>query len=325
MIQVENNKKTVLGIDVGGTKLAAGVVDSAGHIFSYLRDPTVQAAGTEGMFEQLVNLAQRALAESGQAAQVESVGVGCGGPMLYPAGIVSPLHIPAWRDFPLRERIEQGFGRPTVVDNDAKALALGEALLGAGQGVANLLGMVVSTGVGGGIVINGKLQHGASGNAGHIGHFIVDANGPLCECGKQGCLTAYTSGTGIAHRARLFLQQESSQHENSILSQLSGSPSEITAQTVALAAKQGDKLALRLFREAVLALAIALVSTTNLLDLDLVVIGGGVADTGETLFFEPLRQEIKRLAAFPFAQRLQVVPTQLGQEAGVLGAACLVF
>jgi glucokinase len=304
----------VLGIDVGGTKLAAGVVGADGRVLSYVRDATPTNLGGEGLLDFLLRLARRALDESN--SQPVAVGIGCGGPMVFPEGIVSPLHIPAWQDFPLRARVEAALGLPTVLDNDAKAFALGEALFGAGQGARCMLGMVVSTGVGGGIVANGRLFDGATGNAGHVGHVLVSKDGPRCYCGGHGCLTVYASGTGIAARAREALEQ-------GIPSSLSVLPVEqVTGQAVAQAAAQGDPLALDLMQSAAQALGMGIASVANLLDLDRVVIGGGISQSGD-LLFKPLEEELRRRATLAFSRNVEVRPARLGPESGVVGAASL--
>ncbi|HEX2911790.1 MAG TPA: ROK family protein [Chloroflexia bacterium] len=307
---------SILGLDVGGTKMAVGVCGPDGKPVSYLRAPTPRNLDGEGLLQFVVDLARQAISES--RITPEHIGVGCGGPMLYPEGIVSPLHIPVWFDFPLRQRLEEIFQLPAVVDNDAKALALGEAYFGSGQSARNLLGMTVSTGVGGGIVTEGKLYHGASGNAGHIGHVIVSEDGPVCECGAIGCLTAYASGTGMALRAREALREG----QPSSLATLP--PEQVTAQSIAQAAQAGDSLAGRLYQDAATALGRAIASAANLFDLDRVVLGGGLTEVGP-LLFDPLRAELKRRACLSFSRNLDVRQAALGREAGVIGAASLIY
>jgi glucokinase len=308
--------RAVLGIDIGGTKIAAGVVGAGGNVLSYMREPTPTGLDAEALLAFTARLAGKARDES--SVEPTAIGIGCGGPMVFPDGIVSPLHIPAWRDFPLRARLEGLLGMPAVLDNDAKAFALGEALFGAGKGARCMLGMVVSTGVGGGIVVNGRLFDGASGNAGHIGHVIVSRGGPRCYCGGIGCITVYASGTGLAARAVSALRKRS-------LTDLAGTPAgEITGRTVAEAAASGDPLAAKLMLDAAHALARGIAGAANLLDLDRVVIGGGVAQSGE-LLFAPLRTELKRRARLSFTRDLEIRQASLGTEAGVVGAAGLVF
>ena len=292
----------LLGIDVGGTKTAAGVVGADGGLRSYVREPTPRAAAGEDLFAAVLALAERAAAEA--ATPPVAAGVGCGGPMRFPDGVVSPLHIAAWRGFPLRARLERALGLPVVVDNDAKAFALGQARFGAGRGARCLLGMVVSTGVGGGVVEDGRLRHGATGNAGHVGHVVVSPRGPRCECGARGCVTAYASGPGLAARARAALGRD------------------VTAAEVAAAAAAGDPLARSLLREAGVALARGIAAAANVLDLDRVVIGGGVSRAGAVLF-DPLRAALPRWTRLDFLAGLEVMPVERPDEAGVLGAAAL--
>ena len=307
---------SILGIDIGGTKIAAGVVSPSGEVLSYQRQLVRQTTEAEDFLAQVMAVTQAALVASPQVP--DRVGVGCGGPMRWPAGVVSPLHIPAWRNFLLKDRLTDLLQLPVTVDNDAKAFALGEARFGAGRGAHNLLGMVVSTGVGGGIVSEGRLQHGATGNAGHIGHVIVSdaAEASQCDCGAVGCLTVFASGTWLAIRARQAI-------ENGVVTTLSSLPlAELTTQQIAQAARAGDNLSLELLEEAGFALGRAIASSAHLLDLDRVVIGGGVAESGE-LLFAPLRAEYARRARLDFSRDLAILPAALGTESGVIGAAAL--
>jgi glucokinase len=271
----------------------------------------------EGLFGTLEGLCADVLAAAGVGVEgIWAIGVGAVGPMEYPAGVLASLNIPAWRHgFPLRARLEQHLGRPVVVDNDAKALALGEYWQGAGQGARCLLGMVVSTGVGGGLVLGGRLVHGATGNAGHVGHLVVWRGGPRCGCGARGCVEAIASGTGIARRARLAIAR-------GVPTMLRGAPS---AAEVAEAARAGDPLARRLFRDAGAALGIGIASAAALLDADRVVIAGGVATGSGALLWDPLRQVLARAACLDFTRGLAVLPSTLGPRASLVGAAALVF
>src|SRR4051812_14984543 len=192
-----------LALDIGGTKMAAGLVRPDGSVVGQDSIGTRTEGSGDDLFADLAALCDRVLAAGDvQPSDLVGIGVGCGGPMLYPEGRVSPINIPLWRGFPLREKLQERYGRPALVDNDAKALALGEYTIGGGRGARCLLGMVVSTGVGGGIVEDGRLIHGVRGNAGHIGHVIAYPGGPLCGCGARGCVEGVASGTGLARRAR---------------------------------------------------------------------------------------------------------------------------
>ena len=314
--RVDTSARPVLALDIGGTKLAAGVVRPDGEILASDATPTRATAPADALFGDLVALCDRVLARAGTGpADLQGIGVGCGGPMAYPEGRVSPLNIPAWRDFPLRARLAERYGRPAVVDNDAKAFALGEHRLGAGRGARCLLGMVISTGVGGGIVEGGRLVHGASGNAGHVGHVIAFPNGPPCECGARGCVEAVASGTGLARRARRAIAGRAA---------TTLEPG-ATAADVAGAARRGDPLAARLIREAGIAVGRGVAAATSLLDLDRVVIGGGVALGAGELLLDPLRGELERDARLDFARGVTVVLSELGVRAALAGAATLVL
>jgi glucokinase len=220
---------------------------------------------------------------------------------------VSPLNIPAWRDFPLRERLrELADGAPVRVHNDAIALALGEWRWGAGRGHHNVLGMVVSTGVGGGLVLGGRVIDGASGNAGHVGHIVVDPAGPACACGGRGCLEAIASGPRTVARAR--------------------AAGWTGADGVALAAdaRAGDRVAITALARAGEALGIGIASAVAACDVSIVVLGGGLAQAGE-LLFGPLRAAYARHARLSFARDVPVVPAALGPHAGLIGAATLLL
>ena len=310
-----NHKRSlILGIDIGGAKTAAGVVTTDGRVLSFQVQPTPRDADAEGLLAFVVAVASRA--RDGYSEQVSDVGVGCGGPMIYPGGVVSPLFIPAWQSFPLRARLTTALGLPVTLDNDANAFALGESLFGAGTGTRSLLGIVVSTGVGGGIVAEGRLFHGATGNAGHIGHTIVSADGPHCSCGAIGCLTAYASGTGLVARAHAGIQHG----EPTALAMLPGDA--LTGQAIVEAATSGDAFAMRLMDDAGVALARGIVDAASLLDLERVILGGGLIQAGDILL-APLRREVRDRARLPFTRTLDIRTTTAGREAGVIGAAAL--
>jgi glucokinase len=305
--------RQVLAADIGGTKLAAGVVRADGEILARRSVPTPRTADPAALFETLRSLLRAACAAAGlEPAALAAIGVGCGGPMRAAEGLVSPLNIPAWRDFPLRERLSLAFSLPTVIDNDAKAFALGEHWLGTGRGAGCLLAMVVSTGVGGGIVEHGRLIDGAHGNAGHIGHVVVFPGGPRCACGARGCLEAVASGPSLVRQARRAVRR------------LAGSaPSgPASARELAEAARRGDSLAVRLFERAGLGLGRGIASAASLYDLDAVVIGGGVAEAAD-LFLPALRHELAARARLDFSRGLQVRLSESTVDAALVGAARL--
>jgi glucokinase len=294
----------VLAIDVGGTKMAAALVEPGGRVGAYERIVTPQAphVDSDGLWRTLLALIEKLPAE-----RLAGVGVGCGGPMSWPSGEVSPLNMPSWRAFPLRERLSELFpGLPVRVHNDAVAVAVGEHWRGAGRGRPNVLGMVVSTGVGGGLILGDRIINGKSGNAGHIGHVIVDPDGPACECGGRGCLEAIARGPGLSAWAR---EQ--------------GWTGE-TGKELAHDAARGHPVAVRAMNRAGWALGVAIASATHLCDLDVVAVGGGLSQAGP-LLFRPLEDTFRAHAQMDFAREVRVVPAALGQMAGLVGAAAFIF
>lgn len=282
----------VLALDVGGTKLAGAVVLDDATVVVADRRPTAGSDG-EALFDVVVDLLSGVL-DAAEAAgvdrsEISSLGVGCGGPMSAGGDDVSPLNIPQWRGFPLRSRLAEWSGLPTTVDNDAKALALGEGWVGAASGVADFLAMVVSTGVGGGIVLGGRLLDGADGNAGHIGHVIVDPVGRPCVCGAIGCLEAQVSGAAIAAA---------------------------TGRPAAEATVSQRVTAGRLVGRAV-------ASVCNLLDLRLAVVAGSVALGFGDVFFDAANEELDRCARIDFARGALIVPSADGTRGPIVGAAAV--
>ncbi len=280
-----------LAVDIGGTKLAAGVVDEHGVLLRRAQVPTPKSEGKSEGLEGEVAIWQALVELIEQVRSGDEVvcGVGCGGPMTRGGELVSPLNIPAWRDFPLLPRIVETTGLPTFVDNDAKALALGEGWLGAARGVDNFIAMVVSTGVGGGIVLDGKLLDGNAGNAGHIGHVTVCPDGRLCACGSKGCLEAEASGLAIETA---------------------------TGQPPKLADLETISRTGRLVGQAV-------ASVANLLDLRLAVVAGSVALGFGQPFFDGAQREIDERSRLAFSSGTRIVPTGLGDSASLVGAAAL--
>ena len=280
----------VLAVDVGGTKMAAGFVTASGDVVERAQVPTrVAEAGTDGevLWADLAGLVDGVLASLSPADRVVACGAGCGGPMSPGGEEVSPLNITAWRSFPLRSRLAALTGVPTFVDNDAKALALGEGWVGAATGCRDYLAMVVSTGVGGGIVLDGRLLHGRLGNAGHIGHVVVEPEGRACVCGGRGCLEAEASGTAIAA--------------------VTGQPAR--AASPAVVARAGTLVGR------------AVASVVNLLDLPLAVASGSVALGFGNPFFEAAQEEMTLRCGLSFARDARIVPGGLGDRGPLIGAA----
>jgi glucokinase len=302
-----------LAIDVGGTKLAAGLVGPGGRLISWDQAATPGGRDAEQLWRTLDALMTRVLAEAGLEAQdgLAGVGCGCGGPMDWPAGRVSPLNIPAWRDFPLADRLASRFtGLPVRLHNDAICMAVGEHWRGAARGRQTMLGIVVSTGVGGGLILDGRLINGATGNAGHIGHVVADPEGPPCVCGGRGCVEAIARGPALAEWAHSQGWRPGQ--------------AAFTARELAADAAAGHPVALAAMDRAGRALGIAIASATHLCDLEVVAVGGGLSQAG-ALLFGPLEDTLRAHVGLDYARNVRVVPAALGQSAGLIGAAALIF
>lgn len=290
-----------LAIDIGGTKIAAGLVDLDGTLVYSAKRPTPDT-GAEEVWAVVETLITETVAAAGR---VRGVGIASAGPIDLPAGTVSPLNIASWHGFPVRDRVAAALpGVPVRLGGDGLCMALGEHWRGAGAGGGFLLGMVVSTGVGGGLVLDGAPYDGRTGNAGHVGHVVVDPKGPACACGGRGCVEAIASGPRMTQWAR------------------ERGWAGADAKELADAANAGDELALKAFRRGGTAVGTMIASVAAVCDLDLVVIGGGVAQAG-ALLFGPVREALARHARLEFAAGLRVVAAELGGDAGLVGAAAL--
>lgn len=293
-----------LALDIGGTKIAAGLVDGAGMLVASDKLPTPHGDDPEAAWGVVAAL----VAQLTAGTPVRGAGIACAGPVHLPSGTVSPINVVAWRDFPLRDRVAALLpGLPVRLGGDGVCMALGEHWRGAGRDASFLLGMVVSTGIGGGLVLDGRPYGGRTGNAGHVGHVVVDVAGPPCSCGGHGCVEAIASGPRMTAWA---------------IEQGWNAPPGADAKALADAATAGDLLALKAFERSATAVAAMIASVGAVCDLDLAVLGGGVAKAGP-LLFDPLRAALSRYAGLDFLAGLQVVPAQLGGDAGLIGAAAL--
>jgi glucokinase len=314
-------KGVVLGLDVGGTKLAAGVVGPDGEVFSFLVTPTLVQEGVDAVLGRLFDLGHKAIDEAGPAgAHVAAVGIGCGGPLDSDTGVLlAPPHLPGWIDVPVTRLTEARYGLPTVLDNDATAAAVGEHRYGAGRGTRNMIYLTVSTGVGGGAVLDGRTYRGAAGNGGEFGHVTVDGHGRPCRgCGRTGCLEAYASGTSIAERALEAVAEAEAAGRPTSLARCSP----ITAEDVSREAAAGDEVATRVWVATTQALACGVTSLVNLFEPELVVLGGGVVRAGEQLL-APVRRIVREQAMGPAARVARVVAAATGDRVGVVGAAAV--
>src|SRR6185312_6323039 len=299
-----------LCLDIGGTKIAAALVDSDGALAYTAIRPTPATAASDDVWAVVEAMITDALRAAD--APITAVGIASAGPIDGRTGSVSPINIASWDRFPLRDRVAATLpGLPVILGGDGLCMALGEHWIGAGRSAGPdarfLLGMVVSTGVGGGLVLDGVPYTGRTGNAGHVGHVVVDLDGSPCTCGGHGCVETVASGPWMVHWAR----------ENGW-----AAPPGAGASDLAVAAAAGDPLAQRAFHRSANALAAMIASVGAVCDLDLVVIGGGVAKSGP-LLFDPLRAKLGDYAGLDFLSGLRVVPGELGGEAGLIGAARL--
>jgi glucokinase len=293
-----------LTLDIGGTKIAAGLVDAHGSLVHQAKLPTPDG-DAEAVWTVVDTLVTEALAEA--RGRVRGVGISSAGPIDLPTGSVSPINIVEWQRFPIVERVSGLTGVPVRLGGDGLCMALGERWRGAGRDAQFLLGMVVSTGIGGGLVLDGAPYDGRTGNAGHVGHVVVDPNGGPCSCGGRGCVETIAAGPRMAQWAR----------ENGW-----DAPAGADAKELADAANDGNAVALQAFRRGATAVAMMIASVGAVCDLDLVVIGGGVAKSG-ALLFDPLREALASYARLDFIRGLRVLPAELGGDAGLVGAAAL--
>ena len=297
-----------LAVDLGGTKVEAALVDDRGALLpgSRFRAPTGRASTSEQLAGSVESVVRQALAVLPDGAELAGVGIGSAGPIRVDAGLVSPLNLPAWRDHPLREQVAALVpGVPVTLRMDGEAIALAEHWVGAAQGVPNLMGMVVSTGIGGGLILGGIAVAGPTGNAGHIGHIEVGGFTEHCLCGGIGCVEAVASGP---HTVRWAREQG-----------FAGS----TGEELAAAYAAGDEIAIAAVRRSGRAIGQAIASATALVDLDVVAIGGGFSHVTPDLF-DFIREPIAERAPFPFVAKVRVIPSGLSGEGPLIGAAALV-
>lgn len=300
----------VLGLDIGGTKLAAGALDGGGRLLSLLTEPTLPERGKDDVIARLLALGDRAIAAAGRT--IDGVGIASGGPLDAEAGILNaPLHLPGWVDVPIAAIVSDHYSVGAWVENDASLGMLGEHMFGAARGCRTAIYLTLSTGVGGGAIVDGRLHAGATGNGGEFGHITVRPGGRLCTCGRHGCLEAYASGTSIATRARDAVGTEPSS--------LADLP-EIRAEHVVAHAAAGDRLATRLWDETTEILGQAVTDLVNAFEPEVVVLGGGVARAGAALL-DPVARAVSGSAMEPIARRCRIATAELGDTVCVVGAA----
>ena len=311
----------VLGIDIGGTNLVVGSVAEDGSALHALdSEPTHAEAGQTDVLDRLITLAQRTIERTRKevrGADIIGVGVGAPGPLDTKRGIVLLTPNLGWVNLPLRQIIHERLGLPAALDNDANCAVLGEWWMGAARGTRNAIGITIGTGIGGGIIVDGKLYHGASDCAGEIGHTTIDTEGRRCKCGNYGCLEAYASGPNIAMRA---VEEIRAGAVSRLADYVGGDLRQVTAQTVYQAAHDGDQLALEVVNDTAKFLGVGIANLLNVFNPEVVVVCGGVTLAGDRLF-DPLRREVARRAFKPAVSVCRIIPCELSGTAGVYGAA----
>lgn len=319
----KKRQQYIVGVDLGGTNIVVGAMSADGLSHHAMRSmPTGAELGADGVSDRIVGMIEGVILDTTaktDATRHDFIGVGVGapGPLDREKGLVVVAPNLGWRNFPLRDRISERLNLPVTLDNDANCATVGEWWQGAAKGGNTVIGMTIGTGIGGGLIIDGKLFHGASDVAGEIGHTTIDLNGRHCKCGNYGCLEAYASGPAIATRAREVLMREET--ASLLPSMVNGRLEAITAETVYKAAQQGDAVASEIVRDTARYLGVGIANLLNIINADVVVVAGGVTQAGDALFV-PLRAEVRRRAFRPAVDATRIVPGLLPGTAGVVGA-----
>jgi glucokinase len=315
------DKGPILGVDIGGTKVAVGLVDRDGRILAQGREPMV-ANGTPEDGLRAVTVAIDSIASSGAGNGVQSIGICAPGPLDPKTGIVlNPPNLPCWRNFPLADKIAAKYRIPVKVDNDANAAALAETRWGAARGFHYVFYATIGTGIGTGIVLDGRIYHGNTGSAGEGGHMSIDYRGPYCSCGKRGCIEVLAAGPAIGARARAKLSVDPSRH-SIILDLAKGSMAAVTSELVGQAYVAGDPLAREILLETVDVLTPWLGNVVDLLDPDVLVMGGGVAAMLKP-FFDEIKNRLPSCCVNPHACEIPLLMAHYGKDAGIAGGAAL--
>jgi len=309
------------GIDLGGTKILAAIVDAAGRIHGQHRRATDAQHGPDAAADSMTESLRLACVDAGvELSSLAGLGIAAAGPIDIAAGILTdPPNLHGWKDVPLGAMLQERTGLRVMIENDANAAAIGEHAFGAGKGASDMVYITISTGIGGGFVAGGQIYHGATGSAGEIGHMCILPDGPICGCGRKGCLEALASGTALAREGALAVSQGRSNRLAASLAQHGA----VDAETVALAAQAGDAAAQAILASAARYLGIGLLNVVHLLNPELIVIGGGASKIGAPLL-DPAIAYLHATAFAVMSTAVRVVPAALGDSSGVLGAAELV-
>ena len=310
--------EVIAGIDIGGTKIAVALETLDGERVAACRLPTEVEIGAYSIVENISRAIEEILKE--KRVKLVAIGIGCPSPLDIEKGLVmSPSNLRDWDNFPIVRLFSERFKVPVVLDNDANTAALGEYVHGAGRGYRNIIYITVSTGIGGGIIIGGEIFHGVSAGAGELGHTIVQPDGIRCNCGSIGCLETICAGIHIARRTHERLAKG----EPSLINEMTANISEVTAKTLVEAVRRKDKLAVEIWGETCRFLAIGIANSITLLAPEAVVIGGGIAAATGEILFAPLRRLLPQFVSMIPAEKINILPAELGTESGVCGALVL--
>ena len=306
-----------VGVDIGGTKVAAGSVNAGGQILSQVRLPMSSQSSAEAGLEAVLNSIDHATRGS---SKIAGIGICSPGPLDPATGIIlNPPNLPCWRNFRLAEAVQNAYPVAVKVDNDANAAALAETRWGAARGYNNVFYATIGTGIGTGIVLDGKIFHGRTGAAGEGGHNSIDYRGPTCGCGKPGCIEVLASGNAIARRARERIRAGA---PSTMVEIAGGNIDAIRGETVGKAFLAGDPFASQLIKETIQMLAVWLANMIDLLDPEVIVMGGGAATLYQP-FYEELRERIAQLTVNPRSAEVPVLSARYGADSGIAGGAAL--
>jgi len=309
------DKNYVIGIDLGGTKISGALADLDGKVMARYTIPTNAHEGEDKVLNRIFEVINKVLSDGDKNAdEIKAIGIGSPGPLDAKKGVIITTPNLPFKNFNLIEPIKEKFGVPAYIDNDANVAAIGEYIFGAGKGTENMVFVTVSTGIGGGAVLNGKIYRGNTSNALEIGHMTLEKNGPRCNCGNYGCAEALASGTAIGKRAKeAVLQERATTLKNY---------EDVSSYEVFKEAKNGDEVALEIVNTSLEYLGICVANLVTTFDPEVVIIGGGVSKTGEVLFGK-VREVVNQRCFSSMADSCKIVPAALGTDAGVIGAVAL--
>lgn len=314
-----SQEKVYLGVDLGGTTMSIGLLQSNGNIIFQSHTASKVHDGSQSALNQIIRTTEDIKRQLNSGMEITAMGIGIAGKVDTNNGVlIEATNLPNWHNVPLGEHLSKALQIPVKVDNDANVAALGEFFYGAGEKQNSMLMVTLGTGVGGGLILDGKLYSGIDGIAGEMGHMIIDIDGPVCNCGKQGCVEAFCGAKGILNR---YLDKAQSK-SGSLLKDIN--PDELTPKDISQAAIDGDPLAIETFDEVGMYLGVALANIANMLNIEIVVVGGGVANAGE-LILKPARKSLIEHALNVPGNRMKIVQATLGDRAGMIGASRLSF